>query len=551
MKNTKDYLPLTGGILLIGSVLAVGLWLVVIRPLGPGMSLIPGDLGDARLVNYVLENFYQWTLGRVPHFWDAPFFYPYPRMIAFSDSMLGSAPFYALFRRLGLDSASSFQAWYVFGYVLNYVAAAYALSRLKLSPIAVATGAFFFTFGLPIIAQENHPQLLYRLSVPLACTLLWLFSHQPRLRMLVAILFWLVWQFYLSIYIGYFLALLLLAMIVVLPLRMSGLRVLDRLKFWPHQLRCAWAATYPSNRFFAIITGTGFVAALGALFLPYYWVSRAYGLARSWDEIASMLPRIQSYFLADKSQLWAASMDIFAQLPMRHEHQLFSGVAVLLLLLLGIVWRFDSEKRKVAFLMLWAQLVLVVFTLSIDGHSLYWITSYLPGVGSIRGVARIQLVLMWPLALFSACVLDALIKTEDYRFNSTALACLMAAFVIAEPVLCVHHTYPKSEGQARLAELRAQLPASLADDAVLFVAAKDGEAWLYRELDAMLLTQELGLPTLNGYSSDVPGAFLASNSCTRVSKQLRQYMIFAGAEESFYRETKKRVVPIGFKQCDF
>ncbi len=551
MKNTKHDLPLTGGILLIGSLLAVGLWLVVIRPLGPGMTLIPGDLGDARLVNYVLEHFYQWVLGRAPRFWDAPFFYPYPRTIAFSDSMLGSAPFYAVFRGLGFDLAASFQAWYVLGYVLNYAAAAYALSRLRLEPIAVATGAFFFAFGLPILAQENHPQLLYRFGVPLACTLLWIFSYQPRLRTLVAILFWLVWQFYLSIYIGYFLSLLLLAMSIILPLRLTGLPVLDRLKFWPHQLWCAWSDAHPSDRVLAILSGTGLLAASGGLFYPHYWVSKAYGFARSWNEISSMLPRIQSYFLADKSQLWASSMDLFAQVPMRHEHQLFPGATILLLLLAGIIWRFDSENRKLAFLMLWAQLALVVFTLSIDGHSLYWITSYLPGAGSIRGVARIQLVLMWPLALFAACVLDAVFKLPDRRFNVAVLTYLVAILVISESVLSVHHTYPKLEGQARLAELRAQLPSSMADDAVLFVAAKDGEAPLNRELDAMLLAQELGIATVNGYSGNTPGSLPAPTSCTRISKQLRQYMVFAGAEESFYREMRKRIVPVGFNQCDF
>ncbi len=85
----------------VGIFLLVGLWFVVIKPLGPGLSLVPGDLGDARFNNYILEHFYQWVIGRVSDYWNAPFFYPFQNVFAFSDNLLGAVPLYTFFRMVG------------------------------------------------------------------------------------------------------------------------------------------------------------------------------------------------------------------------------------------------------------------------------------------------------------------------------------------------------------------------------------------------------------------------------------------------------------------
>ncbi len=94
----------------------LGLWLVILRPLGPHLALVPGDLGDARFNNYVLEHFFHWVTGLTRDYWDAPFFFPFHQTITFSDNLLGSAPLYALFRWTGLDRESAFQGWYLLGY---------------------------------------------------------------------------------------------------------------------------------------------------------------------------------------------------------------------------------------------------------------------------------------------------------------------------------------------------------------------------------------------------------------------------------------------------
>src|SRR5262249_51208263 len=123
---------------------------------------IPGDLGDARLNSYILEHFFRWMTGHDASLWSADFFYPHSLTIAFSDNFLGNAFVYALLRALGFAREDAFRLWYVIGFVVNFSAADYVLVRLGYSRLASAFGAFLFTFGLPVMAQESHAQLVYR-----------------------------------------------------------------------------------------------------------------------------------------------------------------------------------------------------------------------------------------------------------------------------------------------------------------------------------------------------------------------------------------------------
>jgi hypothetical protein len=130
--------------------LTVGIYSLPLSAMGPDLSRIPGDLGDARLNNYVLEHGFRWLAGRDPSFWDAPFFFPAANVIAFSDSHLGTLLLYAGLRTLGLDREGAFQAWVLVLSSLNYIACFLVLRRLSLGTLGAAAGAFVFSFSLPV-----------------------------------------------------------------------------------------------------------------------------------------------------------------------------------------------------------------------------------------------------------------------------------------------------------------------------------------------------------------------------------------------------------------
>jgi hypothetical protein len=532
---------------LIWAIFLLGLWLVVIRPLGPHLVRIPGDLADSRFNNYILEHFFRWVSGLDKSYWNAPFFFPYAQTIAFGDNLLGSAPFYALFRWAGLDRETAFQGWYLLGFLLNYAAAVFVLARLSLKPLAVAAGAFYFTFGLPLLAQELHLQLFYRFCVPLACLYLWEFSRQPRGRKLVLVLFFFVWQCYLCIYTGIFLFLLLITLAALLPFSTPSLTFRERLTYWPLKVREAWLENSRFGRIQAALAMVGLSVALLALFLPYYQSSNEYGFARTWDIIELMLPRPQSYLLADHSALWIMVSNLFPDFPLRYEHQLFPGFAIAIVLILGVLWRFASKNRPLAMLHFGAVLVLMLLTLDIGGLSLYRVVWWLPGFNSIRAVTRIQLVLMWPVGLIIAVVMDALLRLPSQRSKIMGIIVVVyTGLIIAEPVLFFHTTFSKADAQARLVELRAQIPASTPEEPVLYVSDQNGSPWWWTEIDGMLLAQELGWPTFNGYSGNFPWGFERANQDIQLSERIQSYIQFAKISDgAFYDGLMERLVSIG------
>lgn len=550
----KKCLSRTNNQVVIGGLLILGLWLIVIRPLGPNLALIPGDLGDVRFNNYILEHFFRWVNGLEKSFWNAPMFFPYPMATAFSDNLLGSAPFYALLRWTGLDRETSYQGWYILGFGLNYLAVTFVLSRLKFSSLATAAGAFYFSFGLPILAQENHPQLLYRFGIPLACFALWQFTQAPRLRTLIFMAAAVVVQFFLGIYNGIFLIFLLVATVVVLPLCLPDLSLSARLKFWPRQVVQAWIPASVSTRVTCLISLAGLTTSLTWLLWPYFHVSELYGFVRNWYQISSMLPRWRSYFLADGSSLWLPVSQTISGMPMRHEHQLFPGmIAILILVILpGILWFSNSKKRTLLWVHIGALAILIVLTLYVSGDSLYRLISNLPGISSIRAVTRIMLVLMYPLAVVIASGIDGLLTIKNhFRLASTAAAVILIAVMIAEPILYNHITFSKTDAQARVTTIEKTIPAQIPQNPLLIFNLLPNQPDWASEIDAMIAGQERGWPVFNGYSGNFPPGYGISDRCAQLPRRILFYMNFTNqVNEQLYMDLVHRSMPIGFDDCD-
>jgi hypothetical protein len=265
-----------------------------------------------------------------------------------------------------------------------------------------------------------------------------------------------------------------------------------------------------------------------------------------------MLPRLKSYLLADNSLLWGHLSTAISNLPLRHEHQLFPGLAVTILILIGIIFHFHTEISRIAWLHFSATLVLIVLTMNVKGISFYSLVWHLPGMNSIRAVTRIMLVIMWPLSLFISWSVNGIIQQlrQQQRWKSGAIY-LVAGLLVVESVFYSHTTYDKTDAQARLDSLRRQIPTTIPADPILFVARDQEEPFWAKEIDAMLLAQQLGWPTLNGYSGNYPPGYAPADSCKQLQNWIMNYMNFARISDlSFYKWMMQRVIPIGFQDCD-
>jgi hypothetical protein len=530
----------------------VGLVLVI----GPSVTgdRIPGDLVDNRYNAYVLEHVYRWISRQDQSFWNADFFYPYPLTIAFSDNHLGSGPFYSLFRVAGFDREDAFRLWYALGFVLNFVAAYYALVRLSYTRVAAALGAFLFDFALPITAQESHAQLVYRFGVPLAVLALLQFSSSRRLRFLTLTAFWTVWQFYCSIYLGYFLVLLLGALLIGLAL----CRAKDRPARFGALLEKAlhpWRRETSRARAAFLLATAGLAGLMLFLVVPYLQATHLYDFRRDWSEITRMLPRPASYILTLNSRYWSINAPYFETLPMRWEHAMFIGATAWLTIAVAVILclaRRASLHRLFA-PAVFAVLLLALLTLWVHGHSAYWLLARLPGVDAIRAVTRIITVLLFPFAIMLAASFDAIMAARlpgGIRFGAVAL---LAALLVCEASYITHLTSTKAAWRARIAAIETGLPRSIPEKPILLVAAVPGDrsAVYLQELDAMIFAQDHGWPTLNGYSGNDPRPYQLSGSCQDGPISLAAVDRFLGpSPDRDYGMLIHRMVLVGYPPCD-
>lgn len=514
------------------------------------LSIMPGNIGDARLNNYFLENIYQFFKGGAPSLIHLSFFYPFPYVLGFSDNLFGSSPVYLIARALTGQPDTAFQIWYLVGYFVNYIAAYYALRKLEASTIASAVGALIFAFALPITAHSGHAQLHYRFGLPLSIAMFILFLDKRDWRYFVASAGWLVWQFYCTIYIGFFLLLVLSAMscIYAASLFMArGGNAKLKIKEFIEQ----WFAISKNTRFKLIFAIVVLAILMGLLFYPYLQVSSLYGAKRSLDEIASMLPRPQSYFLSDESWLWSSQSKVFAGIPMRHEHHMFVGAIPMLLAFIGFLVGSKRDNGSAFSLLSGSLAALMLLTLFWGGFSLWYLIAPLPLASAIRAVTRIDVVFLFPVAFLSAVAIDKL-RCQANWGNKVLFAgiipLLMFEFSATSPSVS-----PKAEWRDRLVAKENSIPANLPQNSVLFFAQSKGP-WYADELDAMWVSLKRGLPTMNGYSGNFPPSFKIAygDDCAELPRRIQSYLQFSGTQDDpmAYRRLAQRVVPIGLSGCD-
>jgi len=136
-----------------------------------------------------------------------------------------------------------------------------------------------------------------------------------------------------------------------------------------------------------------------------------------------------------------------------------------------------------------------------------------PGVGAIRSVTRIVLVLLFPLSVILSTVLTSCGRRlregrTEGGWGAVVAVGLLLCLVIAEQAHTPAASFSVPEACSRLEALKNGLP-PLRPDSVLFVgvAAKPGDPFYAVQLDAMLASQDLRIPTVNGYSGHFPPGY--------------------------------------------
>lgn len=489
-----------------GWVLVVGTFLIgfaqgPMATVGWGFTHLPGDAVDGRFNNYVLEHGYRWLRGETPSgFWHLPIYYPAPRVTAYSDAHLGSLPFYAAMRVGGLSPERAYQVWFLLPFAFNYIAAAWSARRLGGGWVAAATCGFVYAFAVTALQHTtNHSQLGLRFLVPPAVVVAHAWLLRPTVRQLMLLAGMLVLQAYLTIYIAYYLGLLLVATWVA-----TG---------WLNRRSVPWR-TLVVGWWKWLLVGVGMAAMLVPLVRPYLLAANDH-ISTERMALKLLTPAPWSWLLAPDLAWHSVWMHSLFPPPKIHfglsELHLFPGLLPLIGLpaaVMLVARRSDSSLVLAA-----GGLLLAVVCTRIGGVCLYDPVFDLPGGGSIRVLARVVLVLLFPAGLALGFLLEELARER------WTVGLLLVGLVVADQAVILPGGLRGEVWQSqrlpvagvndatdRLVELvRRERP----DAQLLYVFPLPTDGYELPaagapQLQVAWAALRLGIPTVNGYSGYYP-----------------------------------------------
>lgn len=499
------------GVALAIALFLIGIWSVPLALFGPDRTLIPGDLGDARFNNYILEHFHRFITGKTDAYWDAPFMYPWKNVIALSDNLLGTAPIYSAFRSLGLTREGAFQGWLLALFALNYWCCLLAMRKWSGNLALAACAAYIFAFGIYNIGQINNIQVLPRFMVPLAFLFLWNHLRSGSWKWLWLAMLAVVYQFYCGLYIGFILVYALLFLFIGYLIAYRKESYLRHFRNW--RVAVGWC----------MIALIGILLLL-PMMLHYLAVPQDMGV-RNFSEILASVPRPVSYFFTHPAALsWRSLSHIGVDaFPLWWNHFHFIGAvpwaAVLAVPFLLLSKRTHASDRNTLIAIGSALVLSTAFCLNIAGFSLYKLMFMLPGFSVLRAVDRfINVQVLFFLVLFVS-VLRPLFRKPRAALT---LGLLLPVLVVQDNRWDVEHTkrFDKLESQRMVGEVQRRMAREMAPrgqykaiayEPIMRASGSFDEqhfAVITTQINAMLAAQALGMPTVNAYTGGYPGNYI-------------------------------------------
>jgi hypothetical protein len=481
--------------------LLTGMIAFTFQVIGFDLSYYPGDLGDGRLNLYFLEHGFQYICGNVKSYWNAPFMYPEPNVIAYSDNLLGTLPFYAAFRFMGMELFTAYQTWYILLSALNYGCAFLLFQHLFKNPWAAALGAFVFAFSLSMFSQMSHAQTFARFPIPLAFLMALKYSETIKVKYFIYALLILVYQIYCGIYLGFLLAIPLGIFLFIALLR-NTIQNAESILNVKHLVGLV----------------SGCALALLTLFpLLYPYTQRKIDPDPShYQSILHSIPEIQSYLISHPGTLfWNFLSNKPNGMEAWWDHQLFVGFIALICmaitpLVLAYQFAQQSQNREkiIATVMLIATgLITGLIFLKFNQHTLYTWIYYLPGFSAMRSLTRIINIEILFFALSVSYITTQLlkkkVKTNLFTFSILLLILVCDNYVSADSIQREKITSAEKRTLA-IAPHFKKIPIN----SVVSYEPDSMDAPIYAyQIDAMLLSQQFGMRTINAYTATSPTEF--------------------------------------------
>ena len=472
-----------------------------------GFKWLMGNDGDTRLAAYLCEHWFQVFHGQAS--WLNPgFFAPIKGTLGWSDTFLLYEIFYAPLRLLGCDPFLALQITMILLNLVGFCGFVF-LARLAFdTPLPAALlCACVFTFSNALWLHSPSAQMYGLYLVP-AILLVGLVAwrargtgNQTRAAVLAATagLLWAL-LLYSTYYVGWG-STLALALSLGLVFITGGRSLVARAA---SQARAAW-------RWLSCLA-LGFVVGL----IPF---ARTYLPARhptSYHVAMQYAARPRDLInLGSNNLLWshlAASVDK-ARLPLYEDSYAVTPVVLALTFAAGViaVWLLWSNRRsqpmraRLTFALAATALILYVLPVNSRFGSLWAVIWYLPGANAMRAIDRIQLVAgLAAMLAIAAVARDLAVLTGGWRRGRVLLGVGLGllAVAIVEQVNTARISLVDRSAQVQFLDSVRPAPGGCRTYFVVDTATR--LAYFEYQIDAMLVSQKLSLPTINGYTGYFP-----------------------------------------------
>jgi hypothetical protein len=480
-------------------------------------NLVPGDRGDARLVVFTLEHWFNVFRGQEA-FYALHMFHPDSLPLAYADGLFLFGLPYSAFRQLGLDYFTSYQLLLAFMTALGYCAwVALLLSALRLRTGAAILAAILLASLNSLQLQADIGKLTAIHLFPVLIGLLWVFARADEATGSRATLSLMGFAggigllFFTSYYPAWFFlfTLGLLGLVaLVASILLEGLRI---------GLRKAGA--FISARGWQVAAAlTVFAVSLIPFFATYAPLIQS-DSSRSFSLVLEFSPTILDVVnVSNQNYVWSPVLRAFGFDFGDRETQMGSPILVLLIgfgFFLVLVSRFQrSGWRKLAtrdrllLLLSVTAIILVALSIRVGGFSLWYpIYTAIPGASALRALGRILMMVDIMVILVAICGLDELLGSLRARTGAaapylTSGAAILGALLVAEQANGMSFRLDKA-GQIALVH-RYEYPAVQCNAFFVNNVESDDLPFGYYQLDAMMVSMQLGIPTINGYSGFEP-----------------------------------------------
>ena len=463
-----------------------------------GGRSIPGDMGDTRLNNGLLEHGFAALCGKYP--WLSPGqFYPTPDTLTYSENLWGTLPFYIPFRWLGMGIESAFQAWIITWALFNAAAVFLLLRSLAIRPMIAAFLSFVATSSSALVFKMGHAQMLPFSPFVLALIFGFKFLRNSDPVDLAWAALLCAYQLACCVYLGFF------AFIIVGLLLLIGLTV---------RVRSGTRPAGPGVRRWLIASGMIALAVCAALAVLYpYAAFAARSGTRPMQELIFQAPSFGAWFSASPDSLLYSHQSFLAAGSPAIEKTFFAGW--ILWILTGVaVWRLPANIRHhdaiSSALVLTVLAILFGFTCwhAPDGSLFLKLAEHFAPLRAFRASGRIAYLVIVLQAVLSARILTGWADRLTLRGSQFVLlpACVALAMVL-EGVSAGQFSYSKDEAIARSEGLVREFQQMGNRGVLVFCPGSVNQPNWAIHLDAWMAALRIRGRCLNGYSGNLPDGY--------------------------------------------